>query len=317
MIPKISVFITSYNQKNFLSEAIESVINQTLRPFEVIVADDCSSDGSRELIMDYASRYPGLVRAYLHDKNLGIAKNKAFAQKQVRGDWLTYLDGDDRFLPRKLEYEFRCLEKAPDARIAYSDFYVIDAVGNRLQRWSEGAAPPSGYIFPQVYGRSFHRRSLFRCELIARECLDAVGFYDEDRLTHEDWDFKIRLTRHFRTVYCPEPLTEYRTHGGGISQRMPAASLLRQILDVYRKNLGLLDGLPTSEQDMIRTNLADFLEDRANWTIRESADAGQILGAIKGLLDFHDLLTGSDIVRDIMYVAGRVPLSMKRLIKAG
>lgn len=317
MIPKISVFITSYNQKDFLSEAIESVINQTLRPFEVIIVDDCSSDGSQELIMNYAVRYPGLVRTYLHDKNLGIAKNKAFAQKQVRGDWLTYLDGDDRFLPRKLEHEFQSLEKAPDARIAYSDYYVIDSVGNRLQRWAEGATPPSGYIFPQVYGRSFHRRSLFRCELIARECLDSVGFYDEDRLTHEDWDFKIRLTRHFRTVYSPEPLTEYRTHSGGISQRMPAASLLRQILAVYQKNLGLLDGLPASEQHMIRTDLADFLEDRTNRMIQKSADAGQILGSIKSLLEFHDLLSSSDIVRDIMYVAGRVPLSMKRRIKAG
>ncbi|NJD56671.1 MAG: glycosyltransferase [Nitrospirae bacterium] len=317
MIPKISVFITSYNQRDFLSEAIESVMTQTLRPFEVIIADDCSSDGSRELITNYAARYPGLVKAYLHDNNLGIAKNKAFAQKQVRGDWLTYLDGDDRFLPRKLEYEFQCLEKTPDTRIAYSDYYVIDPAGKRMQRWSDGATPPSGYIFPEVYGRSFHRRSLFRCELIARECLDAVGYYDEDRLTHEDWDFKIRLTRHFRAVYCPEPLTEYRTHGGGISQRMPAASLLREILAVCQKNLSLLDGLPASEQDMIRTNLAGFLEDRANWAIRKSADAGQIVGSIKGLLEFRDLLTGSDIVRDIMYVAGRVPLSIKRLIKAG
>ncbi len=103
MIPKISVFITSYNQKKFLVEAIESVLSQTLKPVELIIVDDRSTDGSQEVIGEYARRYPDLIRPYYQEMNVGIAANKAFAQQHVNGDWLTYLNGDDRFLPQKLE----------------------------------------------------------------------------------------------------------------------------------------------------------------------------------------------------------------------
>ena len=99
---KISVFITSFNQKDYLSQAIDSVLNQTLQPFEIIIADDCSTDGSQALIKKYTNRYPHLIRPFCHSKNMGIPKNKSFAMHQAQGDFVTYLDGDDRFLPKSL-----------------------------------------------------------------------------------------------------------------------------------------------------------------------------------------------------------------------
>ena len=113
MSAKISVFITSYNQQRYLVEAVESVLNQTLKPFEIIIVDDSSKDGSQAIVEEYGREYPGLIRAFCHKQNLGVAKNKAFAQRQARGDWLSYLDGDDRFLPRKLEKEWEAIEKNP------------------------------------------------------------------------------------------------------------------------------------------------------------------------------------------------------------
>lgn len=111
MKPRISVLITSYNQKTFLTEAIESVLSQTLQPFEIIIVDDCSTDGSQKIIENYTRNHPDIIKAYYHKQNLGIGKNRAFAQMQAKGDWLTYLDGDDRFLPEKLEMEFKTLQQ--------------------------------------------------------------------------------------------------------------------------------------------------------------------------------------------------------------
>src|SRR5207253_4678329 len=73
--PQISLIITSYNQQEYLREAIESAIDQTLAAFEIIVADDHSTkDGSIETIREYAARYPGLVRALFQEENVGIPK---------------------------------------------------------------------------------------------------------------------------------------------------------------------------------------------------------------------------------------------------
>src|SRR5207237_7102387 len=102
--PQISLIITSYNQQEYLREAIESAIDQTLAAFEIIVADDHSTkDGSIETIREYAARYPGLVRGLFQEENVGIPKNRNSALRMVKGDHVAILDGDDRLLPRSIE----------------------------------------------------------------------------------------------------------------------------------------------------------------------------------------------------------------------
>lgn len=272
---KISVFITSYNQKQYLVEAIDSVLNQTLQPFEIIVVDDCSTDGSQDVIRHYAEQYPDLIRPFCHPQNLGIAKNKAFAQQQVQGDWLTYLDGDDRFLPEKLQAEANLLQQHPEARIAFSNFEVINAKGKRLHSWAtESDSVPSGYIFPQVFSREFPRNTLFRNELVAYDCLKQVGFYDESRKTHEDWDLKIRLTQQFSAVYCPIPLIEYRRHGQSISKSLVGMTRFQEMQEVYRKNQPLLKHLSPPEQAAVEAKLSDFFAMKAHQIVRDAVRHG-------------------------------------------
>jgi glycosyltransferase involved in cell wall biosynthesis len=155
MSMKISVFITSYNQRDYLVEAIESVLNQTLQPFEIIIVDDCSTDGSQEVIEEYAQKYPDLIRSFYHEQNIGIPRNKSFALEQVQGDLVTYVDGDDRFLPRKLEMELQTLMNHPEARIVYSNVYHINPKGRRSHLWYSGdTSPPTGYVFREAFARA-------------------------------------------------------------------------------------------------------------------------------------------------------------------
>src|SRR5437660_9519715 len=102
--PRVSVIITSYNQQQYLREAIESAIDQTVAAFEIIVADDHSTkDGSIQTIREYAARYPGLVRGLFQEKNVGIPKNRSSALRMVQGNYVAIVDGDDRLLPRFIE----------------------------------------------------------------------------------------------------------------------------------------------------------------------------------------------------------------------
>src|SRR3970040_876763 len=108
------------------------VISQTLRPHEIIVTDDHSIDGSAEVIGSYLARYPGWIRGLFRSRNVGVSRNRNSALAEVRGDLLTILDGDERFLPRKLEMEVATYMNHSEAQIVHSNFYYIDSSGRRI-----------------------------------------------------------------------------------------------------------------------------------------------------------------------------------------
>ena len=269
-----------------MAEAIESVLAQTLRPFEIIIVDDFSSDGSQDLIKSYAQKHSDIIRPFFQNQNLGISRNKAFAQRQVRGDWLTYLDGDDRFLSEKLEREWTTIIENPGARVSYSNFYYINEKGERLHLWAKAFEPPSGYIFQQVFSRKFPGKTLFRNELVSSSCLSEVGYYDENRSTHEDWDFKIRLSKRYCIFYSNLPLIEYRKHFDSISLKSSKAFLLHQMIEVYFKNKSLLNDIDLVEKNYIEHELFDFITERSLNLIFEHISKGNRLDALKYCFEF-------------------------------
>ena len=210
-LQKISVVITSYNQKDDLKEAIESVLNQSYNPFEIIICDDASSDGSQDLIKGFEQKFPGLVKGIFHKKNLGIPKNRNSGLNAVQGDFVTWLDGDDIFRTRKLELEIEEFLADPDVKWVYSQVIVLD-VGNNISH-NRYKYSYRGMIFDKVV-------SMLGCAprnpLIDFVSLKKVGFFKEDMEMYEDFDLCLRLAKFYKCSYRPEPLMEYRVHLGGI-----------------------------------------------------------------------------------------------------
>jgi len=276
---KLSVFITSYNQKAYLVQAIESVLAQTRQPDEILIVDDCSGDGSQQLIDSYAQRYPSLIRAFCHDKNLGIPLNKSFALEHVRGDYVTYLDGDDRFLPTKLEEETQVLTNNPRVSIAFSNVYYINEQGNQTGLWATNPQEvPSGDVFAQAISRQFPHGSLYRNELIEMHRLREVGFYDPQLPIYEDWDLRIRLTKRFQTGYTGKPLVEYRIHDAGISHSS-AELHLEVTRNIFRKHDGLLRDLSRSDRRVIRHKMRQRLADLAQRAAMQQWNLGRTSAA--------------------------------------
>ena len=153
----ISVFITSYNQKALLAEAVESVLQQTELPLEIIISDDASSDGSAELIRELETKHKNLIRGFVHQENVGIPRNKSYAIQQARGDWVAGLDGDDRFLPEKIERSRKTHEEFPEARVIFANHYFIDLEGKQKGLWARPGSPPppSGSAFRQVFAKEY------------------------------------------------------------------------------------------------------------------------------------------------------------------
>ncbi len=270
---QVSVVITSYNQKDYLIEAIESVINQTVRPHEIIVADDCSPDDSVALIHDYSKKYPGWIKGVFQHQNSGIPANRNNGLRHATGNYVSILDGDDCFVPHKIEREVQALQKHPNAQCVYSNVQFINSIGHPMGvRDLENK--PSGNIFSYVAQGQF---GLPRSMLINYQLLREIGFFDERFPKYDGFDLTIQLAARCDFVYLSEPLVDYRVHDTSDSTRLKAQAHLHDLEGIYQKLIPLLDKLSTDEQHQIRLAWAKRL---FRWRIFEAIQTGNIVRAI-------------------------------------
>jgi glycosyltransferase involved in cell wall biosynthesis len=113
--PTVSVAITAYNREKFIAQAIKSVLMQeTAFVVELVIGEDCSTDGTRRIVEAYARKYPGVIRALLLKKNVGIARNYEAVWQACRGKYIAWLDGDDYWrTPQKLQKQVALMEANP------------------------------------------------------------------------------------------------------------------------------------------------------------------------------------------------------------
>jgi glycosyltransferase involved in cell wall biosynthesis len=135
--PRVTVGIPVYNGENFLAEAIESVLAQTYADLELLIADNCSTDSTREICDEYA-RLDARVHYRRNERNLGGPANFNLLAGLARGEYFKWVAHDDRILPELLEAGVRALDSAPDAVLAYSCARCIDEGGAVLHSY-EGA----------------------------------------------------------------------------------------------------------------------------------------------------------------------------------
>ena len=121
--PLVSVLCCTYNHKDYIEKALNSILNQKLDfPMEIIVSDDASKDGTQEIIKKYAKKYPSIIKANLRSENVGVGENYYEALKEVSGKYLAICDGDDCWLDEnKLQKQISFLENNPDYSICCSD----------------------------------------------------------------------------------------------------------------------------------------------------------------------------------------------------
>jgi glycosyltransferase involved in cell wall biosynthesis len=253
----ITACITSYNQRGYLIEAIESVLAQTLRPAEIVIIDDASTDDSAALIAGYAARYPDLIRPIRKEHNRGVVDTFNLGLDAARGDYISFLAGDDRWLPAKLEREAGRLTEPDHPDGVFSDYYFTGPGGEQNYLWAGERRPPQGHILPQVLGRDFPRRALFRGELADVRLWREAGHFDPSFKLYEDWDMHIRLAARLRYAYIPEPLSEYRRHGTGLSMAS-IESHLTATDRIERKYADLLRALEATHGPYLRRQLAGW-----------------------------------------------------------
>jgi glycosyltransferase involved in cell wall biosynthesis len=124
----ISVFMVVYNQEKFIAEAIESVINQELiimKGLEIVISDDCSTDGTAEILKEYKVKYPDLIKLNINSVNQGITKNSNIALSMCTGEYIAFTAGDDLLAPKRLISQLNWFKKNPDAVLCTSAVEVF------------------------------------------------------------------------------------------------------------------------------------------------------------------------------------------------
>ncbi|WP_417315527.1 glycosyltransferase family 2 protein [Cycloclasticus pugetii] len=152
---KVSVCVVTYNQEKYIAECLQSLVDQEVDfPFEVIVSDDCSKDGTRSIVAGFAERYPDVIKPFLHEKNMGPYENYWFAHRQASGEYIAHMDGDDYALPGKLQSQADFLDGRPECNIVWHPVIKIDARGNFVSPLREHSEA--------VYGKKFYREDVIR-----------------------------------------------------------------------------------------------------------------------------------------------------------
>ena len=250
LLPPVSLIITSYNQQGYLSEAIESAIDQTVAAFEIIVADDHSTmDGSIEAIREYEAQYPGLVRGLFQEKNVGIPKNRNSALQMVKGDYVAILDGDDRLLPRFIEQHPAALTASPQAHVSYSNRYDVNQLGER--RRHDRNPQPSGDVLAYI---ARGRKGILRSMVAKYDLVKEAGFLDENHYHYDGFVLTLRLAKLTPFVYLSDPLMEKRDHAGGTSRGISFSEKERCFQDVLAEVMRVTKELPEKEKRAISKN---------------------------------------------------------------
>jgi len=248
--PKVSVVLRTYEHARFIAQAIESVlIQRTPFRFELVIGEDCSSDGTREIVRAYAQRHPEIIRAILPGRNLGHGEILRNALSAAGGDLIAYLDGDDYWTsPDKLARQVAFLDQNPDCASCFHDVSLI---------YTE-AGVPSGALSPRL---GEHR---FTLEQIVMECFipaPAMMFRREVAAALPDWTFGspwIDWLIHIRSAqlgllgYLPLSLAAYRVHPGGMFSGLDRISQLEEDVGFY----GRLELELPEQRDLIERCLA-------------------------------------------------------------
>lgn len=203
---KVSIILPTYNRKNTLIEAIESVLSQTFSDFELIVIDDGSDDGTSDIMHDFLTD-PRVKYLYQKNKGRSSARNKGL--NEASGEYITFLDSDDVYKPRKLEAQVNVLEHNSDYDLVYCLFSLMEYDGEMLDNHKHPDYEFSGKVYPEII--TFRGSIITTPGVMARKsAIQKAGFFDEKMNICEDLDLWRRISRYSRIFQIRENLIVIR-----------------------------------------------------------------------------------------------------------
>jgi glycosyltransferase involved in cell wall biosynthesis len=233
--PLVSVIIIFFNAKreNFFEEAIDSIFVQTYDNWELLLADDGSTDESTAIALQYTHKYPEKVRYVEHEghQNRGMSATRNLGIRHAKGEYIAFLDADDVWLPRKLEQQIPLLQAYPDAAMLYGRTQYWFSWSKDLHLGLKTPSPnntPNDYLTltslqfdtliqpPTQLLTVLNNKDIYPCTcsvLIRRHIFDKIGGFEEDfQNANEDMVFHSKLFLRFPVFVSSQCWDRYRRH---------------------------------------------------------------------------------------------------------
>ena len=218
--PKISVIVPIYNQAPFIRETVDSVLDQDYPNLELVLSDDGSTDGTSEILREYAAGEPNRVKVVASEENTGIAGAFNRALEAHTGEYIAWLGGDDVMLPGKLGRQMAALQASPDAIGCCHDADVFDSdSGRSYGRFSEVYNGRRGVRDGGVELLLDPAYMMLPSTMMVRSsAVDGLRFDKRIRVSN-DWLFDIELFRRGRIVGLDDVLARYRRHQRNVTSQ--------------------------------------------------------------------------------------------------
>ena len=215
----ISAIIPTFNRSSTLLRAIDSVLNQTFSCLEVIVVDDGSTDDTEKLLQSYIE---SKKIKYIKTVNRGVSAARNLAIEEAKGNWVSFLDSDDEWLPEKNQMQLSCFEKTKLPLIHGEEIWIRK--GKRVNSKNKH----------KKFGGDIFEKCLPLClispsaSMIKKSALKSIGLFNEDYLVCEDYDLWLRFTLKFQVGFVETPIIiKYGGHEDQLSMKYKA-------MDYYR-----------------------------------------------------------------------------------
>lgn len=280
----ISVVIPCFNSEQFIVRAIESVLKQTYKNYEIILVDNNSSDNTISIIYDYKNRYPGIINV-LHEYKKGApsARNKGLCE--AKGDWIQFLDSDDELLPTKLEEQ---MDVAPsfEGDVVVGGSYTCKVINNKLcksRRHVETNDVWKGLLTSKL--------GITSANLWRRKALLAVEGWDENKNSSQEYDLLFRLLKNNATIgFCPTPLTIVHINPNSISNSQND----NRIVEIINNSVTL------------RLEIKNYLKSKNKLTreLRQAAD-----------IYIYSLLISYSSMISVYFKKGIIPMYVKKTLR--
>lgn len=229
--PLLSVVMLSYNQELYIRKAIESILaQQTDFAYELIIADDCSTDQTRDICIEYQKTHPDVIRLVLRETNVGVRKNAILSITNAMGKYIAFCEGDDFWLdPCKLQRQYDLLESNPKASGAHTRVNYCDANEQIIAT----STLFSGNSEKIDFNYLLQRNVIHTCSFIFRtSILDAQAFSVLEQSPIPDYALFLITALRGEVLYLPTITATYRKNAG-ISATWTFSSLLRDRLKIY------------------------------------------------------------------------------------
>lgn len=209
-LSKVSVIMNCLNCSKYLREAIDSVYAQTFTDWEIIFWDNASTDNSAEIAKSYDEK----LRYFRGEKTVPLYAARNLALKQAKGKYIAFLDCDDIWLSRKLEWQVKIFEENENLGFVYSNFEILQADGKIISGYNR-KNQPSGRIFRNML---MHYRICIQTVMISRKAIDTLaGYFDDSLEIAGDTDLFLRLAYDWDVHYLEDVTAIYRLHNENIS----------------------------------------------------------------------------------------------------